>query len=85
MADEYVSDRRAGISLGLEYKYRLLKLEGKKDYVIFDYTTGKVIEHIPPKETDFFTEQFAMERLHKMNDLERVLSKEVLESIDQIS
>ena len=85
MADEYVPDRWAGISLGLEYKFRLLRIEEKKEYVIFDYITGKVVEHIQPKETDFFTEQFAMERLYKINDLERKLSKDVLEAIDQTS
>ena len=37
MADEYVPDRWAGISLGLEYKFRLLRIEEKKEYVIFDY------------------------------------------------
>ena len=84
MEEEYVPDRWAGVSLGLEHKFRLLRTE-KNEYIIFDYLTGKITEYIPPKETDFFTEQFAMNRLYEINGLEKTLSRDVLEAIDQTS
>jgi hypothetical protein len=83
MTDEFVPDRWKGISLGLGYKFRLLQIKEPKGYLIFDYTTGKIVEHIPPKETEFFTEQFAMKRLYEINELNKNPSREVLEAIDQ--
>lgn len=83
MTDKYVLDRWAGISLGLEYKFRLLRIKESENYVIFDYTTGKIVEQIPRKETKFLTERCAMKRLYEINNLEEGLSKEVLEAIDQ--
>ena len=83
MADECVSDRWAGISLGLEYKFRLLKVKEHGNYIIFDYTTGKIVEQVPMRDTKFDTERFAMKRLYEVNGLEGNLSREVLEAIDQ--
>jgi len=47
--------------------------------------TGKLVEHIPSKETDSLTMQLAMERLYEINNLKRELSKDVLEAIDETS
>ena len=83
MVDEYILGAKwSGVSMGLEHKFRLIKTNSPGDYVIFDYTTGKVVEHIPPKENEFFTKEFAMQRLYQINGLNNTLDKDVLEEID---
>jgi hypothetical protein len=67
----FVEDRWSGISLGREYKYRLIKYKNK--YIIFDYTTGEIVEHIKKGKhlNDFFYTEKAMKRLWEINVIKK--------------
>lgn len=82
---EFIEDRWSGISLGLEYKYRLVEYKGK--YVIFDYTTGEITERIKKGKhlNDFFYKEKAMKRLWEINKVKKELSEEVKQEIDLTS
>jgi hypothetical protein len=77
----YVDDLFMGVSLGLEYKYRSCKY--KEKYVLYDFTDGKIIEEIPDQKRESLTEQLAIDKLHKINGLERSISEEMKKLIDE--
>ncbi|HLA23648.1 MAG TPA: hypothetical protein VJZ93_03900 [Candidatus Nanoarchaeia archaeon] len=80
--EEFVPDRFSGMSLGLEYKYRLLEIGGA--YVIFDYTNGKIMERIPEERNRFFTERRGVKRLHEINGLKKEIGEEMARVLDNV-
>ena len=82
MMKEFVKDRWGGVSLGLEYKYRLIKY--KRRLVIFDYLTGEIVKKVRKEKSlnDFFYTEKAMKRLFEINKIEPILSEEVKQEID---
>ena len=79
---EFVKNRCSGISLGLEYKYRLTKY--KKIFIIFDYLTGEITEYIKKEKglNDIFYDKRAMERLYEINNVKCELSEQMKQEID---
>ncbi len=81
MSNDYVPDLWAGESLGLVYKFRLLKHEGQ--YVIFNCTDGKIVERIPPQENEWQTQQIASDRLYAINGLEKKVDEGMKRALDE--
>jgi hypothetical protein len=81
MEDEYVPDRWAGGSLGLEYKFRLVEYKGY--YVIFDYTTGRIVECIINQQYEHETKNYAYRRLFEVNGLEMKVDDEMKRALDE--
>jgi len=81
MSEEIIDDsERSGISIGLECKYRMIK--HGENYVIYEAVGGRIVERIESQRCDIADFEAGLERLYKINGLERTLSGEVREAID---
>jgi hypothetical protein len=81
ITDEYVPDRWAGGSLGLEYKFRLIEYKGH--HVIFDYMTGRIMECIVNQKYEHLTKDYANKRLFEVNGLEMKVDAEMRRALDE--
>ena len=78
MGRKYIKNKIKGISLGLEFPYRLA--ERKTKFLLYRMSDGKIIKKFPNKE--YSDRGKAIERLYEINKLEKSLSEEVKMEID---
>jgi hypothetical protein len=74
---QHVKDKFEGISLGLEFNYRL-SLHRRK-WVLYQMSDGLIVERIKHEPNPVIYESHALERLYQIN----CVNKKVLEEIKQ--
>lgn len=76
----YVKDKFKGISIGLDYLYRAIKL-GKR-FVIYRMGDGRITEKISYNKVDAINEDNMLKRLYEINNLERKVNKNIIKETD---
>ena len=76
----YVKDKFKGISIGLDYPYRAIKI--RKRFVIYKMSDGKIVEKMPYNKIGSVNEDNTIKRLYEINNIERKLDKGTIKEID---
>lgn len=77
---KFIKDTFKGISLGLDYPYRAIKI--RKQFVIYRMSDGKITEKIPYNKIDAINEDNMIKRLYEINNLEKKADKNIIKEID---
>lgn len=80
LKQQYINDKFEGISLGLEFKYRLTQFKGR--YVLYQMNDGLIVEKIEYEKNPAIYEDHALERLYQINGINRKVSEEIRQEME---